>query len=153
MTPMTPFRLILALIFASLLSQFPSFSDQYVERLGAEAAVLADQVKDFDKGIRTASASDDTAIIDRMRAHMKQETARLETTRDDLEALSQSGPVARILDIDHMANLALLRENWLRFEPRLPVSNAGLVLAAMGFVLGWLLATLIGLPFRRRTLA
>ncbi len=150
---MTPFRLILALIFASLLSQFPSFSDQYVERLGVEAAVLADQVKDFDKGIRTASASDDTAIIDAMRVHMKQETARLETTRDDLAALSQSGPVARILDVDHMANLALLRENWLRFDPKLPVSNAGLILAGFGFAGGWLLATLIGLPLRRRRLA
>lgn len=147
---MTPFRLILALIFASLLSQFPSFSDQYIERLDVEAQVLADQVRDFDKGIRTASASDDTAIIDGMRAHMKQETARLETTRRDLAALSETDPVARILDIRHMANLALLRENWLLFEPKLPVSNAGLVLAGAGFALGWLIATLIGLPFRRR---
>lgn len=150
---MTPFRLILALILASLFSQFPSFSDQYVKRLDAEAQILADQVKGFDKGIRTASAADDEAIIDAMRIHMKQERERLDATRADLAALKGSGPVARILDVNHMANLALLKDNWLLFQPSLPVSNAGLILAALGFALGWLIATVVGLPFRRRQFA
>ena len=51
---MATLRLIVGLVFAVALSQFPAFSDQYVQRLGGQVDALAQVAADFDRSARRA---------------------------------------------------------------------------------------------------
>ncbi len=146
---MHPFRLIFSLFLASLLSQFPTFSEQYINRLDEKVHVLTAEVKDFDKGIRTASASDDMDVVDMRRERMRMTEARLENAEHDMQVLTSLEPVQRITRVANMRDPETLRETWLDFQPKIPVSGSGLILALLGFAAGWVLATLTGLLLRR----
>ena len=147
---MNPLRLISGLLLASLLAQFPTFSDQYLAGLIDHSAALTEEVGAAGQAIRTANATPDPMIEDARRERLRMAQARLEHARTDIQALTGASPIRRILLLDHFGHPQLLRQTWLDFTPKLPVSGSGLLLALPGFGLGWLLALLAGLPFRKR---
>ena len=55
-------RLILALGFAVALSQFPAFSDQYVQRLGGQADALQKVAAEFDASADRAGLTRQAAL-------------------------------------------------------------------------------------------
>ena len=61
---MATLRLILGLVFAVALSQFPAFSDQYVQRLGGQVDALAQVAADFDRSARRAKLTRDEALAE-----------------------------------------------------------------------------------------
>lgn len=155
---MTAFRLILALIFASALSQFPAFSDQYVQRLGGQVDALTRVAAEFDASAERAGMSREQALADLSGSNfrdvhqgdMRRTFARLEHAQADLELLRKATPIERIALPQRFRDTETLSATWDDYTPAMPISTSGVVTAAIGFVMGWIIATLLGLPFRRR---
>ncbi|MCF3974055.1 DUF2937 family protein [Paracoccus salsus] len=152
-------RLASAALLATLLSQFPAFSDQYVQRLGGQVDALERIAADFDTSAEKAGLSRDEALRDlagsRFRdahqADLRRAFRRLQRAQQDLTMLRRAGPVERMLLPHRLRDPQTLAATWGDFRPAIPVTVAGLAGAAVGFGLGWLVAALPGLFFRRRS--
>ncbi|MBM3604981.1 MAG: DUF2937 family protein [Alphaproteobacteria bacterium] len=150
-------RLVVAGLFAAALSQFPAFSDQYVQRLGGQVDALAQVADDFDASADRAGMTRSEALADLsgstfLDAHqqdMRHVFVRLDRARADLQMLRLAGPVERMLLPHRLRDTQTLRATWGDFRPALPLTREGLVAGGLGFLLGWLLASLIRRPFRR----
>ncbi|GLS80939.1 DUF2937 family protein [Paracoccus marinus] len=155
---MATLRLILGLIFAAALSQFPAFSDQYVQRLGGQVDALTQVATDFDASARRARLTRDEALAELSgsafrEAHsgdMRQVFVRLEKASNDLALLRAASPLERIALPHRLRDVETLRATWGDFRPALPVTQAGFIAAGLGLLIGWLLAGLLAAPFRRR---
>lgn len=49
-----------------------------------------------------------------------------------------------------LRDVETLRATWGDFRPAVPVTGSGFMAAALGFLVGWILAGLLAAPFRRR---
>lgn len=149
---MTPLRLILALIFASLFSQFPAFTNQYELLLRAEIATLdriakREEPKASDQVAKAELAKEIVAPKAEVRAQINK---RLTELQPELKGLQDTKPVERLLHPQYMSDPSLLRLTWDKFKPSLPIGPNGLISAVIGFVLGWAIALLFGLIGRKR---
>lgn len=151
-------RLVTALACAAILSQFPAFSDQYVQRLGGQVDALARVAADFDASARRAGLTRSQALADLTgsdfrdahQADMRRSLARLDHARADLAMLRIAGPLERLLLPHRMRDPDTIAATWGDFRPALPLGAAGLGAAAIGFALGWLLTGVAGALLRRR---
>jgi hypothetical protein len=151
-------RLALAVCFAVVLSQFPAFSDQYVQRLGGQVDALSRVAAEFDTSAQAAGLTRDQALADlggstfrdAHRDNMRDVFTRLDQARSDLQMLRIAGPLERMLLPHRLRDPETLTAAWGDFRPAVPVTAAGLWAASIGLALGWLLAALPGLVFRRR---
>lgn len=146
-------------------SQFPEFSQQYMQRLGGAVDALGEVVADFDASAAAASLTraqaleqmQGTPFLERRRADMARSIARHETLRADLEALQGQGPFMRAYHASRLTDSQIARAAWEVYQPAVPVSFAGLSFAGAGLVLGSLgvslLLRVLRLPFRRRRAA
>ena len=147
---------------AAATSQFPEFSQQYLQRLGGAVDALGEVVADFDA---SATASDltredalaqmqGTPFLERRSADMTRSIARFERLSSDLETLQGQGPFMRAYNGTRFTDEEIARAAWEAYQPAVPVNFAGLTFAGAGFVLGSLaLSLLFGLlrmSFRRR---
>lgn len=150
-------RLAVAVCFAVALSQFPAFSDQYVQRLGGQVDALSRVAAEFDASAGVAGLSRDQALADLSgsafrdahQSNMRDVFARLDRARTDLQMLRIAGPLERMLLPHRLRDAETLAATWGDFRPAVPVTVAGLWAAGIGFALGWLLTALPGLFFRR----
>lgn len=150
-------RLILALAFAAALSQFPAFSDQYVQRLGGQADALRRVAAEFDaaaarSGLTRQAALDQitgTAFLDSHGEDMARVFPRLARIESDLGLLRAASSLERIALPHRMRDTETLAATWGDFRPALPLTAAGFWATGLGFLLGWLLAGLLAAPFRR----
>lgn len=148
----------MALLCAVALSQFPAFSDQYVQRLGGQVDALTRVAQDFDAsaaraGLTRSEALADlggSAFRDRHQADMARTFTRLDRAQADLAMLRLAGPLERMLLPHRLRDPQTLAATWGDFSPALPVTFAGLAAAGIGFLAGWLLFALLARPFRRR---
>lgn len=155
---MATLRLILGLIFAAALSQFPAFSDQYVQRLGGQVDALAQVAADFDRSARRAKLTRDEALAelsgsafrDAHAGDMRQVFSRLDRASADLALLRAASPLERMALPHRLRDVETLRATWGDFRPAVPVTGSGFMAAALGFLVGWILAGLLAAPFRRR---
>ena len=151
-------RLAVAVLFAAALSQFPAFSDQYVQRLGGQVDALSRVAAEFDDSARAAGLTRDEALADLSgsafrdahQANMRDVFARLDRARTDLQMLRIAGPLERMALPHRLRDPETLAATWSDFRPAVPVTVAGLWAAGIGLALGWLLTALPGLLFRRR---
>lgn len=151
-------RLAAALCLAVVLSQFPAFSDQYVQRLGGQVDALSRVAAEFDASAGAAGLSRDQALADlsgsafrdRHQADMRAIFARLDRARADLQMLRLAGPLKRMLLPHRLRDAETLAATRGDFRPAVPVTVAGFWAAGIGLALGWLLAGLPGLVIRRR---
>ena len=150
-------RLIAAVACAAALSQFPAFTDQYVQRLGGQVDALTLVATEFDASARDAGLDRDQALADLSasrfqqahRADLIRAFQRLDHARADLQMLRIAGPLERLLLPHRMRDLPTLAATWGDFSPALPLTASGLIAALIGLVLGWVLTGLAALPFRR----
>lgn len=150
-------RLAVALCFAAALSQFPAFSDQYVQRLGGQVDALSRIAAEFDNSAASAGLTRDQALTDLSgsafrdahQTNMRGVFARLDRARADLQMLRLAGPLERMLIPHRLRDAETLAATWGDFRPAIPVTVAGLWAAGIGLVLGWLLTALAGRVFRR----
>ncbi len=148
---------------AAGLSQFPEFSQQYVQRLGGAVDELRGFVDGFDAdaadvGLSRAAALDDLRRGGAMGAERAATVAdmivRHERLSDDLAALRRAGPFTRVYGARSLGDAAIARAAWADFKPALPLTFEGAVFGGAGFLVGMggmgALLGLLKMPFRRR---
>ena len=145
-------------------SQAPEFAQQYRQRLGGALDELRQIVADFDADAARNGLTRDTALAEYERSGSPFLTDRGERMADILRrfealtaqkaAIDAAPPVMRPVVVLRSPDTRLLAGTRLDFEPAVPVTAAGLIWAAIGFILfelaGWTIVKLIALPFSRR---
>lgn len=153
--------LIGGLTGAAGLSQFPEFSQQYLQRLAGQVDELTRQVVDFDQ---TALAEGlgreemlqtmaETPVVASQEAMWRRTFARHARLSENLMVLRAATPMARLTLPHRMADPATVQAVWADFTPAVPLSAAGMTSAGAGFVGGWAsfaaFLAVLTLPFRR----
>ena len=147
---------------AAGLSQFPEFSQQYLQRLAGKVDALAAVVADFDASATRNNLTRDQALaelagtpflIDRQ-ADMRRNVADHKRLSDDLTRLRDATPLERLAMPQRLGDAETLAAAWADFRPAIPATVDGAVSAGVGYMAGWgLLAglwALLAWPFRRR---
>ena len=146
---------------AVAMSQFPAFSQQYVQRLSGAVDELRAVTIAFDTTARVAGLSREEALDrmgssdfqTRLRDDMRTRIYRYERLNADYQALAAAAPLERLTRAWRFRDADLARRTWDDFEPAVPVTMDGFVMAGIGFAAGWAFVSLImGLalrPFRR----
>ncbi|MDO5369395.1 DUF2937 family protein [Paracoccus sp. (in: a-proteobacteria)] len=151
------FRLVVALAFALALSQFPAFSDQYVQRLGGQADALRQVAAEFDTSADRAGLTRQAALeqiagsafLDSHGQDMGRVFTRLARIESDLGLLRAASPLERIALPHRMRDTETIAATWGDFRPAVPLTTAGFWATGFGFLLGWFLAGLPLMLFRR----
>jgi hypothetical protein len=147
---------------AAFLSQFPEFSQQYLQRLAGQVDALALVTADFDASAQKADLTREAALeamsgtefLGYRQEDMRRAFTRLASLSSDLVLLREAGPIERIGMPQRLADRETLAATWADFQPAMPVTYAGLTTAGVGFLGGWMAISgglsLIFAPFRRR---
>jgi hypothetical protein len=150
---------------AAATSQFPEFSQQYLQRLGGAVDALGEVVADFDASASATGLSREAALaqmqgtgfLERRATDMARSIARYDRLRADLALLEGQGPFMRAYHVTRLTDGQIAQAAWQAYQPAVPVSFVGVSFAGLGFVLGGLgISCLLGLlrmPFRRRRTA
>ena len=156
-------KLILAAALATGVagSQFPEFSQQYLQRLGGQYDALSQIALDFDRSAANAGLTRYAALAeikgstfqDAHRADMARVFVRLDRVTADLQLLRAAGPLERMALPHRFRDSETLTATWADFRPAVPVTSDGFIAFAIGFLAGLtLLNTLVAAlrwPFRR----
>nr|WP_113910513.1 DUF2937 family protein [Roseovarius dicentrarchi] len=148
---------------AAGLSQFPEFSQQYVQRLGGAVDELRGFVKGFDADAAEVGLGREAALEDlrgggAMGAQRAETVAgvivRYERLSADLDALRRAGPFTRAYRARSLGDAQIASAAWDEFKPAMPLTFEGAMFAGAGFLGGLGLMTaalaLLRMPFRRR---
>lgn len=133
-------------------SQFPEFSQQYVQRLGGAVDELSRFVAGFDADAGKLGLTREAALADlakggamgEARAEtMGRAIARYERLSGDLETLAAAGPFTRAYYAGRMGDGEIAARAWAAFKPAVPLGFAGATFAAGGFVAGLAVAAVL----------
>lgn len=80
---------------------------------------------------------------------MRANTARLERLERQRRDLAEAGPVARAYLLASEGDTDIMRAAFRDYEPAIPTTAGGLTIAGIGFVIGYALSRLLGMPLRR----
>ena len=146
---------------AAALSQYPEFSQQYLQRLAGQVDALTVIVDDFEASAmeagltRTEALAEmtGTTFLDQHRADLLRTFRRHAVLSENLATLRAASPLERIVMPQRLADPATLAATWGDFRPAMPLTVAGVVCGAIGLALGWVLSRIVlGLalmPLRR----
>ena len=155
-----PVAFVMGLVFGFVLSQTPEFAQQYRQRLGGAIDELQRIIQQFDEDSRR-SGYDRTAALRLMENNREQlvrdQASRMEELitrygrlRAQEEAFRNGGPFARlsafVVDFDR----PLVQRTLQAYEPAVPVTTEGVLLAGGGFLLAYLLLPIFGESWRKR---
>ena len=153
--------LIGGLTGAAGLSQFPEFSQQYLQRLAGQVDELTRQVVEFDQTAMAdgkgreemLQAMAATPLVAGQEAMWRRTFARHARLSENLMVLRDASPLDRLTMPHRMADPATMQAVWNDFTPAMPLSAAGATSAVTGFLSGWLvLAVILGVlraPLRK----
>lgn len=154
--------LLCGLSGAAVLSQYPAFTQQYVQRLAGQVDALTEVVTDFDRSALEAGLGREEALtqmtgtdfLTARQQDMRQTFARHARLSLDLMDLRAADPVRRIALVARLTDQPTFAATWADFEPAVPLTGAAVLTGAIGFVGGWGAAWLalmgLSLPFARR---
>ena len=135
------------------LSQFPEFSQQYLQRLAGTVDEIQLQVSAFDASARRAGLTREEALAETSESaflNSRQNDARAMINRSerltaDLDALRASGPILRVFQAPRLTDPEIAASTWSDFKPAAPLTLEGLVCALLGVFAG---AALVGFVAR-----
>ncbi len=144
------------LLFGAALSQFPEYSQQYVQRMGGALDELKTVVADFDTSAKTAGYSRDTALaamtgtdfLSARQADMTRTFARFDTLQADYLRLKDANAFQRLAYVARMRDTQIMRGTAKDFKPAVPLTTEGAGVAGIGFLFGY--GGLAGLGRKRR---
>ena len=147
---------------AATLSQYPEFAQQYTQRLAGQVQALSVVVGDFEASADRSGLTRDAALAqmtgtpflaDRGQ-DMTRAITRYEGLRTDYARLTTATPFEKMLMPHRLGDGETLRGTWGDYEPAVPLTAAGAVSAAAGYLAGWVAIALtvwvMTAPFRRR---
>ena len=137
---------------AAGVSQFPEFSQQYLQRLAGQVDALTRVVADFDasaaaSGLDRAGALGQmagTPFLEARGQDLRRTFARQETLAEDLSRLRAVSPLQRLSMPLRLADPEVARATWADFRPAMPLTADGLMAAFLGFCAGWGVLTALG---------
>jgi hypothetical protein len=149
---------------AVTLSQFPEFSQQYVQRLSGAVDELRTVTLVFDGAASAAGLtreealremqSGNSALVSDIGTGLGTRISRYERLNADYQALAPATPVMRLVNFWRFRDPELVERTWDQYQPAVPVTVDGEITAGIGFVAGWglVVSALAALkrPFRRR---
>jgi DUF2937 family protein len=155
-----PVAFVVGLLLGFVLSQTPEFAQQYRQRLGGAVDELQRIVQQFDEDSRRAGSDRTSAlrlmagnpepIVRDQASRMSELITRYGRLRAQEEAFRHGGPFGRlsafVVDFDQ----PLVQRTLQAYEPAVPVTAEGLLLAGSGFLLAYLLLPIFGESWRRR---
>lgn len=127
-------------------SQFPEFSQQYMQRLGGAVDELRDVVATYEADAAAqgetltsyiAALAKEGPRAQTQAQNMTAQVARLGVLSDALQTLEGAGPFMRAKLATHMGDRGVASNAYAAFEPAVPASFEGAVFAGTGFVAGW----------------
>lgn len=132
-------------------SQFPEYSQQYLQRLAGATEALGSVVADFDasaaaEGLSREAALESmsgTAFVERRQADMRHTIARYHQMSFYLADLRSSTALSRLMSAHRFTDAELSRDTWEDFKPAIPVTIEGIGFAAGGFLGGYVLISLL----------
>lgn len=139
-------------------SQMPEFAQQYRQRIGGAVDELRGFVDRFDADAasdhltreaalqRHLAATDD--LFRRRGLSMQETIRRLDRLSAQQETLANDSAFVRIVSLAASPDRDLARKALEAYEPAVPVTTEGGVMALLGGLAGWLLARLLGTPKR-----
>jgi hypothetical protein len=152
-------RIVTGVVLAIALSQFPEFAQQYGQRIGGAVDALRPIVVQFDEVAARAGFSREAAL------------ERLRRNPDDLVVGQTTATAGAIERYERLAQLYTELVNAREFErlvvfakgadteiaartledlrPAVPATVEGIVLATLGFILGYLVVAILGSILRR----
>lgn len=149
---------------ALILSQFPEYAQQYTQRLGGAVDELRIVTEDFDRGAAEAGldrqqalarfgASGDNFVAGRG-ISMERTFVRYDELRQTLERIQGADAVQRFQELPAYLDSDIGRRTLENYKPAVPVTMEGILYAAVGFGLGYLLLSALlrfcALPFKKR---
>ncbi|MBV7393830.1 DUF2937 family protein [Mameliella sediminis] len=145
---------------AAGLSQFPEFSQQYMQRLGGAVDELQRQVTRYENDAAQLGMTLDhylTALAEEgpmartQAGNMVADIARHDRLSKALTRLEGAGPFMRAkLAFDVMPDSEVARRAYETYKPAVPATFEGAVFAGTGFVVGWAVLAL-GFAILRRS--
>ncbi|MGV6811633.1 MAG: DUF2937 family protein [Brevirhabdus sp.] len=144
------------------LSQFPEFSQQYLQRLSGAVNELRTVAVAFDTSAAVAGLERDEALAeiggnafeDDLRNTLAVQLSRYDRLSAAETALRTRTPLMRLTAPWHFADPELARATYADYRPAMPVTVDGISCAAIGFAAGWMVVALLSgfllRPFRRR---
>jgi len=149
---------IAALGIGMTLSQFPEYSQQYVQRLGGAVDELTSVVSDFDRTARRSDQTRDEALasmtgtefLEGRRNDMESTIARQERLAASYADLKDAGAFTRLSQIYRFADPQINQRALEDYQPAVPVTveSAGLLFG--GYLGIYALLSSFGRIFRRR---
>ena len=146
---------------AATLSQYPEFTQQYMQRLAGQVDALTVVVNDFEvsamrSGLTRSQAfaqMTGTPFLADRQADMRRTFARHAVLSDNLAELRAASPIQWLSMPQRLSDPETFANTWADFQPAAPLSVAGFVAAGFGGLVGWSLAAallaLIGRSLRR----
>ncbi|MGB7316441.1 MAG: DUF2937 family protein [Planktotalea sp.] len=151
---------------AAGVSQFPEYSQQYMQRLGGAVDELSRFMDDFDKDAAGLDLTREAALVDLAKGgamgaaradSMVNTIARHRRLSGDLERMQGLGPFSRAKYAARFTDTELAGRVWENYKPAMPVTFEGAIFAGLGFLGGLALFSMLiwvlRLPFSlfRRT--
>ena len=131
---------------AAASSQFPEYSQQYMQRLGGAVDELARQIQRHERDAETvgldlpgllAGLEAEGPLAGKQASNIRADIDRHARLSADLEALEGAGPFTRLKLVSHLRDSAIARRALAAYRPAMPASFEGAVFAGTGFVAGW----------------
>ena len=150
---------------AVALSQFPEFSQQYLQRLAGKADALAQVTAEFDATAAKNGLTREAALLSLTgsqvaldhQTDLRADFARSATLTENLTSLRAASPLARLTMPQRFGDTETLQATWADFRPAIPATTDGAITAGIGYAAGWGgvagLWSLLSRPFRRRRLS
>lgn len=150
---------------AVALSQFPEFSQQYLQRLAGKVDALNTVVVAFDASAAKAGLTREAALAQLSgtdfsvahQADMRETLTKAETLSANLAELRAASALERLAMPQRLGDVETLQATWADYKPAIPTTADGAITAGLGYVGGWMAAgglwALLSRLFRRRRAA
>jgi hypothetical protein len=147
---------------AVALSQFPEFSQQYLQRLAGKVDALTEIAAQFDATAAKNGLTRDAAlaamtgsdVLQDQQADMRRTLDRQSELAQNLAQLSAANPLARLTMPQRFGDVETLTATYADFRPALPATSDGAVTAGIGYFGGraaiGALGRVLAVLFRRR---
>lgn len=155
-----PIALAVALVLGFLLSQAPEFAQQYRQRLGGAVDELERIITQFDEDSARSGydrqsalavmARNSERLVREQGVRMAATIARYQRLRDQEEAFRNSGPILRLVAVVRDFDRDLVQRTFDAYEPAVPVTTEGVLLAGGGFLFGYFAVLTVAEARRRR---
>lgn len=150
----------LALLLGVLASQVPEFAQQYRQRLGGAVDELNRIIRAFDADAARMQMNRDTGLerllgnpdgfVRQRGEQIRADAARAARLEAQLQSYESAEPFWRLATFARSYEPEIARRAAQNFEPAVPVTSEGLVMTAVGFLVGWLGGRAIIAPIQRR---